>query len=85
MYVVIGLHFQTKIWVGVYPASSGWLEQALIKRPRLQDLIKTTKPNTYHLQELNLKQRHTSKTEKIEKDNMEVTEYIWFFQRQTAK
>lgn len=61
------------------------VEQALIKRPRLQDLIKTTNPHTYHLQELYLKQRHTERLKGLKKDNMEVTTYIWLFQRWTAK
>lgn len=43
------------------------VEQALIKRPRLQDLIKTTNPHTYHLQELYLKQRHTERLKGLKK------------------
>lgn len=43
------------------------VEQVLIKRPRLQDLIKTTNPNTYHLQELYLKQRHTERLKGLKK------------------
>lgn len=43
------------------------VEQVLIKRPRLQDLIKTTNPNTYHLQELCLKQRHTERLKGLKK------------------